>query len=218
MADPAAPGGIQIEGTGKFYYPSGATYEGQWKLLNPPLPPPVEDPKEAKKKKAKDEPPPPPPEPPKRVRHGEDNLNPSPETDSVRARSTDVGFVALSFGVLAALLHLSATLYDQGVPYWQIHAVLGTAAAINWKLFDGTRQGLGLALLCGLGAPAAELVLLKLVPLWHYPRGDLLGGSFVSWVFWCYFAYMPALGSMARYLWSTMREMEQQQQQQQQQP
>ncbi|PNH11639.1 hypothetical protein TSOC_001505 [Tetrabaena socialis] len=50
------------------------------------------------------------------------------------------------------------------------------------------------------------------------PMGDLLGGSFVSWVFWCYFAYMPALGSMARYLWSTMREMEQQQQQQQQQP
>ncbi len=65
-------GQIEIEGTGKFYYPSGATYEGQWKLLNPPLPPPPEDPKEAKKKKpAKDEPPPPPPEPPKRVRHGQ---------------------------------------------------------------------------------------------------------------------------------------------------
>ncbi len=61
---------IPLEGTGKFFYPSGATYEGQWKLLNPPLPPPVEDPKEKKKKPAKDEPPPPPPEPPKRVRHG----------------------------------------------------------------------------------------------------------------------------------------------------
>lgn len=69
-APPAPMPEIQLSGTGKFYYPSGATYEGEWKLLNPPLPPPPEDPKEKKKKPAKDEPPPPPPEPPKRVRHG----------------------------------------------------------------------------------------------------------------------------------------------------
>ncbi|GLC33771.1 hypothetical protein PLESTB_000113700 [Pleodorina starrii] len=136
-----------------------------------------------------------------------DNLNPSPETTAVRSRCNDVGFVALAFGVLAALLQLSATLYDNGVPYWQIHLILGSAALLNWRLFDGTRQGILLALLCGLGAPAAELLLLQVVPLWHYPRADL-GGAFVSWVFWCYFFYTPALGGLARYLWSTMREAE----------
>jgi heat shock protein 5 len=31
-------------------------------------------------------------------------------------------------------------------------------------------QGVGLALLCGLGAPAAEVVLLHFAPMWHYPQ------------------------------------------------
>ncbi|KAG2431821.1 hypothetical protein HXX76_009315 [Chlamydomonas incerta] len=154
-----------------------------------------------------------------------DNLNPSPETESIRQRCNETFYVAAAFGVLAGLLQLSATLYDSGVPYWQIHAILGPAALLNWKLFDGTKQGIALALLCGLGAPAAEVVLLNFVPLWHYPRADL-GGVFVSWVFWCYFFYTPALGALARYLWSTMKELEQfkrsqaqqQQAQQQQQP
>ncbi|KAG2454437.1 hypothetical protein HYH02_001456 [Chlamydomonas schloesseri] len=137
-----------------------------------------------------------------------DNLSPSPETDSIRQRCNETFYVAAAFGVLAGLLQLSATLYDSNVPYWQIHAILGTAALVNWKLFDGTRQGIALALLCGVGAPLAEVVLLQLVPLWHYPRADL-GGVFVSWVFWCYFFYTPALGALARYLWSTMKELEQ---------
>ncbi|EFJ49272.1 luminal binding protein Bip2 [Volvox carteri f. nagariensis] len=125
-----------------------------------------------------------------------DNLNPAPETASIRSSSSDVGFVALAFGALAGLLQLSAVLYDKGVPYWQIHSVLGFAALINWRVFDGTRQGIFLALLCGFGAPAVEVLLLQVVPLWHYPRADL-GGVFVSWVFWCYFFYTPALGSLA---------------------
>ncbi|GIL83467.1 hypothetical protein Vretimale_11179 [Volvox reticuliferus] len=136
-----------------------------------------------------------------------DNLNPSDETSTIRSRCNDVGFVALAFGALAALLQLSATLYDKGVPYWQIHLVLGAAALLNWRLFDGTRQGIFLALLCGFGAPAVEVLMLQVVPLWHYPRADL-GGVFVSWVFWCYFFYAPALGSLARYTWSTMKEAE----------
>lgn len=141
-----------------------------------------------------------------------DNLNPSPETDAARARAGNVGFVALSFGVLAALLYLSATLHDQGVPTWQIHAALGTGALVNWRLFDGTKQGVGLALLCAIGAPAAEVLLNSIVPLWHYPRADL-GGVFVSWVPWCYFFYTPALGNLARYTWSTMVQMKEYEQQ-----
>ncbi|GFR49434.1 hypothetical protein Agub_g11492 [Astrephomene gubernaculifera] len=151
-----------------------------------------------------------------------DNLNPSEATSAVQSRCNDVGFVALSFGVLAGLLQLSATTYEQGVPYWQIHLALGTAALLNWRIFDGTRQGLLLAVLCGVGAPAAEVLLLQLAPLWHYPRADV-GGVLVSWVPWCYFFYTPALGALGRYLWSTMRQLrdfkhqEQQEQQGQQQ-
>ncbi|KAG2485666.1 hypothetical protein HYH03_015638 [Edaphochlamys debaryana] len=140
-----------------------------------------------------------------------DNLSPSPETESVRQRSSDVLYVALTFGALAGLLYLSATLYDQGVPYWQIHAILGTATIINWRIFDGTRQGLILAAVCGLGAPAAEALLLQIAPLWHYPRADV-GGFFVSWVCWCYAFYTPSVGNTARYAWNLMRDIEKAQQ------
>ena len=44
------------------------------------------------------------------------------------------------------------------------------AHAGDLQVFDGTRQGALLALVCGLGAPAAEVALNTLVPLWHYPR------------------------------------------------
>ncbi len=58
-------------GSGKFYYPDGATYEGQYKLTG--LPPPVPEApakKGAAAKKKEEEAPPQPLEPPKRVRHG----------------------------------------------------------------------------------------------------------------------------------------------------
>lgn len=82
--------------------------------------------------------------------------------------------------------------------------LLCTAGALcNWFIWCRTRQGLLLAVVCALGAPAAELVLLHFFPAWHYPRADLqipqLGG-FVSWVPWCYFFYTPALSNLARYL------------------
>jgi endoplasmic reticulum chaperone BiP len=81
-------------------------------------------------------------------------------------------------------------------------AFLCSAVAVaNWAVFDRTKQGIALAALCALGAPAAELVLLQIVPLWHYPRGDILGGAFVSWVPWCYAFYTPFLTNLARCLW-----------------
>lgn len=55
-----------------------------------------------------------------------------------------------------------------GVPSHQIGAVLAVAAVLNWRLFDGTPQGLALAALCGIGAPVSELVLMKYLGLWHY--------------------------------------------------
>eukprot|EP00199_Chlamydomonas_sp_CCMP681_P003248 CAMPEP_0119102434 /NCGR_PEP_ID=MMETSP1180-20130426/1187_1 /TAXON_ID=3052 ORGANISM="Chlamydomonas cf sp, Strain CCMP681" /NCGR_SAMPLE_ID=MMETSP1180 /ASSEMBLY_ACC=CAM_ASM_000741 /LENGTH=160 /DNA_ID=CAMNT_0007086727 /DNA_START=66 /DNA_END=545 /DNA_ORIENTATION=+ len=58
-------------GAGLFYYPSGATYSGDWLCLPPPGADSAEaDPMKIKKKPGKDDPPPPPPEPLKRVRQG----------------------------------------------------------------------------------------------------------------------------------------------------
>lgn len=57
-----------------------------------------------------------------------------------------------------------------GVSYGQISAVLACTAVMTWLLFDQTPQGLGLAVLCGLGAPASELLLMKVWGVWHYAQ------------------------------------------------
>lgn len=121
-----------------------------------------------------------------------------PATQAALLRACSPSFVALSFAALALLLQLSAYLYSQGYEYSQILALLSCAATANYLVFDGTRQGLMLAFVCGVGAPAAELALLQIWPLWHYSRPDLFG--FVSWVPACYFFYTPALTNLARYL------------------
>lgn len=53
-----------------------------------------------------------------------------------------------------------------------------------WPHAAGTKQGLALALLCALGAPACELVLMQTLGLWHYPDGNMLvsvAGGIPSW-------------------------------------
>jgi heat shock protein 5 len=112
------------------------------------------------------------------------------------ARGWPAGLLLPAAGVLAADLEASAWMYERGLPYWQISAVLAALAAATWRAFDGTRQGAALAALCAVGAPAAELVLLQLLPLWHYSRPDVLQEvlGFVSWVPWCYFFYTPRCG------------------------
>ena len=116
-----------------------------------------------------------------------DQLLPGPGTDAATARSRDPRFVAAAFGVLAADLQLSATLFSGNVPFTQISVALALTSAATWAVFDGTKQGLVLGGVCAVGAPLAELLLLHWVPLWSYPRADMdLGewGSFVSWVPW----------------------------------
>ena len=109
--------------------------------------------------------------------------------------------LALNTGILALLLEISALLYSKDVPYLGIHIVLGLLAVVNWKVFDGTRQGLALATLCGVAAPLSELVLINGFGVWQYPHPDLFGpGGIPSWTFWCYFFYTPAVGNIARTL------------------
>ncbi|KAK9918242.1 hypothetical protein WJX75_002527 [Coccomyxa subellipsoidea] len=109
----------------------------------------------------------------------------------------------LALGVVAALHQLSSMLYAAGVPSHQIGAVLAVAAVLNWRLFDGTPQGLALAALCGIGAPVSELVLMKYLGLWHYENPDLVVGGvgLPSWVPWCYFFYTAWLANVTRALW-----------------
>jgi len=136
-----------------------------------------------------------------------DNNSPGPATTAAQQRAADansVGFLALNFGALSAALALSATLYDSQQPASVIFASLAAVTALNWALFDRTKQGLALAALCGLGAPAAEVVLMAVTHCWHYPRADV-AGVFVSWVPWCYAFYTPAVSNLARYLWATCR-------------
>lgn len=114
-------------------------------------------------------------------------------------RRVSGSYVALTVGLLAALLQLSAMMYDDGVQFPQIAAALAVCAAANWLLLDGTKQGLLLATLCALGAPAAELLLMRWLGLWHYPRGDLFG--IPSWVACCYFFYTPFVGNLSRWVW-----------------
>jgi len=56
------------------------------------------------------------------------------------------------------------------MPYPQIAGILAACAAANWAIFDKTLQGLLLAALCGMSAPASELLLMKVFHVWHYAK------------------------------------------------
>lgn len=105
------------------------------------------------------------------------------------------------------MLELSSYLYANEYSSSAICLALAACAAVNYLVFDGTKQGLGLALLCAVAAPASELVLMANFELWHYPHGELytaIAGGIPKWVPFCYFFYVPAVSNLARYLWKTM--------------
>lgn len=134
-----------------------------------------------------------------------DNLARGDErTRRAQLRASDTNTLALSAGALAVMLQVSASLYARGTPYPQIGAILALLSALNWRVFDNTRQGLALAALCAAGAPLSELLLISLTHCWHYSRPDVLG--FVSWVPCCYFFYTPWLGNLGRFLWQNARD------------
>ena len=64
----------------------------------------------------------------------------------------------------------------------QMRLILAAVGAANWRAFDNTRQGLALAAICAIAAPAFELVIMRWLGLWHYPRPDVFGTlGFPSW-------------------------------------
>lgn len=108
------------------------------------------------------------------------------------------GTIALSFGVLALSIELSAWMYQSNWSYPSMHVTLSLIAFLNWTFFDRTAQGLILASICAIGAPIAELPFLLWLKWWHYTQPDLY--LIDSWIIWCYFFYTPAVGNLARKL------------------
>jgi endoplasmic reticulum chaperone BiP len=134
--------------------------------------------------------------------------------------------VAACYASLACGLALSASLHSLGtVSPAAIAACLALFAAANWRMFDGTKRGLALAVLCAAAAPLAEAQLMARLGAWHYPRADVSvpvlfsdafspAGSaplppavgFVSWVPLCYFFYAPSVLLLGRKLRAARRE------------
>jgi heat shock protein 5 len=133
-------------------------------------------------------------------------MAPSDPTTRGALRGASLLRMVLSFGALAAMLELSSVMYGNDVQSSTICLALAACAAANYLIFDSTKQGLALALLCALGAPLVELVLMD-AGLWHYPAGDLhtnVAGGICRWVPFCYFFYTPAISNLVRFLWKVM--------------
>lgn len=109
---------------------------------------------------------------------------------------------AASFAALAFMLELSSFLYSNGTASNVICLVLAGFAFLNYLIFDSSKQGLALAVLCALGAPAIEVVLMQSLHVWHYQDADFFGMP--RWVPFCYFFYPPAVIQFTRYLWKSM--------------
>lgn len=121
--------------------------------------------------------------------------------------TTTLPKVAASFLSLAVLLELSAELYNAGVPANLEGYILFFCAQFNWVVFDNTWWGFGLAAFIGVVCPLAEIPIVKLFDLWHYPQANvsLFGEGFVTWVICCYFFYTPFISNLARWLASNQK-------------
>ncbi|BBN01565.1 hypothetical protein MPTK1_2g08430 [Marchantia polymorpha subsp. ruderalis] len=114
----------------------------------------------------------------------------------------DLRKVITSFLTLSLLLELSAEMYKAGVPYNIEAYILFGLAELNWLLLENTWWGFALACFVGVVCPLAEIPILKLFDLWHYPKANLsiFGVGVITWVVCCYFFYTPFIGNLARWL------------------
>jgi len=91
------------------------------------------------------------------VLYADYRLAPSDSTTQKAMKHASLSRMAISFAALAAMLELSAVLYTNNVGSSSICVVLAACASLNYLIFDSTKQGLALAVLCALGAPAVPV-------------------------------------------------------------
>lgn len=78
---------------------------------------------------------------------------------------------ALAVSSTVAIIKLSELLQRAELPPAAALLLLALPCALQWRLLDGSRASLALALLAAVGGPLAELPLMKL-GAWHYLTPD----------------------------------------------
>ena len=81
-------------------------------------------------------------------------------------------------------------------PRYAVDAALAASGVGAWGVFDGTRQGLVVAVATAVAGPLAEIFLINVTHLYHYENPDLFG--IPSWITWVYFCGSPAVGNLSR--------------------
>lgn len=81
-------------------------------------------------------------------------------------------------------------------PLPAIDVILLLTGVAHWWCFDGTRQGLGMALLTAVGGPVIEITLINAFHLYHYEHPAIWG--IPTWIPWVYFCGAAAVGNLGR--------------------
>ena len=110
-----------------------------------------------------------------------------------------VGACIALFAVQYASSGVLATTVDPafpGAPRYAVDAALAASGVGAWGVFDGTRQGLVVAVATAVAGPFTEIFLINVTHLYHYENPDVFG--IPSWITWVYFCGSPAVGNLSR--------------------
>jgi hypothetical protein len=83
-----------------------------------------------------------------------------------------------------------------------INGFLFLYANLGWWVFDRTKANFLLGLATALSGPVAELILINQFHLYSYTHADFFG--ICSWIPWVYFLGGPAVGNLARGVYSRL--------------